>query len=62
MEHLKKLLWFSLRVGLLLHTWHNLSLYNTTGQGTKTFARMSVNLELSVNGKFVAYGKMAKIL
>ena len=23
---------------------------------------MSVNLELSVNGKFVAYGKMAKIL
>ena len=28
----------------------------------KTFARLYVDLELSLNGKFIAYGAMVKIL
>ena len=46
-------------MGLLLNTWCK---YITTGLEIKTFARVYVNLQLSVNEKFVAYETIIKIL
>ena len=34
----------------------------TIGLGKNTFARVHINLELSVNEKFVAYGSVVKVL
>ena len=56
------LLWPPVKVGLLLNTWRNCSLHITTGLEIKTFARVYVYLELSVNEKFVTYGTIVKIL
>ena len=59
---LKKLFWLTVRVRLLLSTWHNQSLYITIGLIIKTFAMVYVNLELLVKKIFAVYWKMVKIL
>ena len=59
---LRKILWLPVRVRLLLNNWRNQSLYIITGLEMITLTRVYVNLLLSVNKKFVAYGTRVKIL
>ena len=51
-----------IRVGLLLSNCRSYSSYIITNLKIIAFARVYVNLQLSVNKKFVAYGTMVKIL
>ena len=57
----KKLLWLPARVGLLLNAWHKWNSNIIAGLEIKAFAKVYVNLELSVNETFVSYGTMIKI-